>query len=200
MDALALLAEAEAAGLEVRREGERLVVRGPKSAAALAERILDAKSDLLAILALPRPIAAPPTPAGHCLKCKVPTPTIRAILCDACNARRHGLDREDGATPRPPVSAVRRAGPGPSAAVCATHGRYRTGRVLEAGSSSWCEPDRFDWSEKDRAAIEAMNAPKVFPTVECLRPGCHRRFEAVGGRTLYCSDECQQQDEMRNPF
>ena len=200
MDALALLAEAEAAGLEVRREGERLVVRGPKSAEELATRILDHKDELLAIVAPPTPPTVAQPRGGHCLKCKVPTRTIRDILCDDCNARRHGLGQEDRATPRPHVSAVRGAGPGPSAAVCATHGRFLTGRELDAGCCSWCEPDRFDWSEKDRAAIEAMSAPKEFPTFTCLRPGCFKRFVAGSGRTLYCSDGCHRRDAKENPL
>lgn len=38
MDGLTLLAEARAAGLEVRAEGDRLVIRGPRKAEALAKR------------------------------------------------------------------------------------------------------------------------------------------------------------------
>ena len=89
---------------------------------------------------------------------------------------------------------------GPAAGQCAVHGRFLTGRELEAGCCSWCVPDRFDWSPKDRAAIEAMNAPKVYPIFACQRPGCYERFVARSGRTLYCSDECQRQDEETNPF
>ncbi len=43
MVAVSLLQEAEAAGLTVRVDGDRLVVRGPKSAGAIAERLLDHK-------------------------------------------------------------------------------------------------------------------------------------------------------------
>ena len=41
MEAVSLLREAEDAGLVVHVDGDRLVVRGPKSAGAIAERLLD---------------------------------------------------------------------------------------------------------------------------------------------------------------
>ena len=47
----ALLAEARAVGLEVRADGGRLVVRGPRSRAELAERVLARKRDVLERLA-----------------------------------------------------------------------------------------------------------------------------------------------------
>ena len=50
-DALTALAEARAAGLEVRAEPGRLVVRGPRSRAALARRLLDRTAEVLALLA-----------------------------------------------------------------------------------------------------------------------------------------------------
>jgi hypothetical protein len=50
MDAVSLLEEARAAGLEVRTEGDQLVVRGPKRLATLALRVLDHKPAILAIL------------------------------------------------------------------------------------------------------------------------------------------------------
>lgn len=50
MDALTLLDEAHAAGLSVRSDGERLVVRGPKQAEPIALRLLDAKPDVMAVL------------------------------------------------------------------------------------------------------------------------------------------------------
>ncbi len=51
MVAVSLLQEAEAAGLSVCVEGDRLVVRGPKSAGAIAERLLDHKTEVLKVLA-----------------------------------------------------------------------------------------------------------------------------------------------------
>ncbi len=50
MVAVSLLQEAEAAGLTVRVDGDRLVVRGPKSAGAIAERLLDHKAEVLKVL------------------------------------------------------------------------------------------------------------------------------------------------------
>ncbi len=51
MVAVSLLQEAEAAGLSVRVDGDRLVVRGPKSAADIAERLLDRKAEVIEALA-----------------------------------------------------------------------------------------------------------------------------------------------------
>ncbi len=50
MGAVSLLQEAEAAGLSVHVEGDRLVVRGPKSASAIAECLLDHKAEVLKAL------------------------------------------------------------------------------------------------------------------------------------------------------
>ena len=50
-DALTALAEARAAGMEVRAEPGRLVVRGPRSRAELAQRLLDRTAEVLALLA-----------------------------------------------------------------------------------------------------------------------------------------------------
>ena len=50
MDGLALLREARAAGLSVVIEGDRLRVRGPKSAGDVAARLLAAKPAVLAAL------------------------------------------------------------------------------------------------------------------------------------------------------
>ncbi len=50
MDGLALLSEATAAGLTVRVEGDRLVIRGPKAADAVARRLLEHKPEVLAAL------------------------------------------------------------------------------------------------------------------------------------------------------
>ena len=49
--ASAALAEARAAGLEVRVEADRLVVRGPRSREGLAQQLLERKGEVLALLA-----------------------------------------------------------------------------------------------------------------------------------------------------
>ena len=50
MGAVSLLQEAASAGLTVRVDGDRLVVRGPKSAGAIAERLLDHKAEVIEAL------------------------------------------------------------------------------------------------------------------------------------------------------
>jgi len=45
-----LLREAESSGLSLRVHGSRLVVRGPRSAAAVAKRVLDRKPEVMAAL------------------------------------------------------------------------------------------------------------------------------------------------------
>jgi hypothetical protein len=50
-DALMDLIEARAVGLEVRAESGRLVVRGPRSLETVAQRLLERKRDVLALLA-----------------------------------------------------------------------------------------------------------------------------------------------------
>ncbi len=50
-----LLSEAEAAGLAVLTEGERLVLRGPRSAERIARSLLEHKQEVLAALAADQP-------------------------------------------------------------------------------------------------------------------------------------------------
>ena len=51
MDGVSLLDEARAAGIDLRIDGERLVVRGPRSAEAMARRLLARKSEVMALMA-----------------------------------------------------------------------------------------------------------------------------------------------------
>jgi hypothetical protein len=60
MDGLTLLQQARAAGLAVRAEGDRLCVRGPRRAEALARLLLDHKAQVLAALAPAAPVAVTP--------------------------------------------------------------------------------------------------------------------------------------------
>src|SRR5262245_63117992 len=48
-----LLEQAQAIGLDVRADGDRLVVRGPQSAEALARQLLAHKGDLMRLLSAP---------------------------------------------------------------------------------------------------------------------------------------------------
>src|SRR5262245_25426526 len=67
MDSLTLLAVARTAGLTVHADGDRLVVRGPARAAAVAQRLLARKPDVLAALAAE---AADPIPPRRCPDCE----------------------------------------------------------------------------------------------------------------------------------
>lgn len=84
MDVLTLLAEALAAGLKVRADGDRLVVTGPRSAAHIARRLGEAKPAVLAVIR-----------AASC--CQSPQPVSRPTLggdklfCSSCG-RRIGAD------------------------------------------------------------------------------------------------------------
>ena len=63
MDGVALIAEAHAAGLTIRLDGDRLVVRGPRSAEATAQRLLARKAAVVS--ALRGEAATPPTAGQH---------------------------------------------------------------------------------------------------------------------------------------
>jgi hypothetical protein len=101
------LAEARAAGLEVRAEADRLVVRGPRVHEAIAQQLLAQKPVVLALLAEeevkvgwriaamrpqvpergPIPVLVArevsPTP-GHCLSCGEPLAPGRTVRCALC--------------------------------------------------------------------------------------------------------------------
>jgi Zinc-finger of RNA-polymerase I-specific TFIIB, Rrn7 len=75
---MSLLHEARAAGLEVHADADRLVIRGPSSAEAIALKLLAHKADLLQLLAAPpkdateaenAPAAADTTHANPCAQC-----------------------------------------------------------------------------------------------------------------------------------
>ena len=74
MDGLTLLAAARAAGLTVGAVGDRLVIRGPRSGAAVAENLLAHKSLVLAALRV------------ACLDCSAPLPPGHRYRCAACVA------------------------------------------------------------------------------------------------------------------
>jgi hypothetical protein len=93
MGGLTLLAEARKAGLTVRAEGDKLVIRGPRSAEDLARRLLEAKAEVRAQLAWERaalaPAAAPCPRCGRRLDAKA--------RCWPCNYRTcTGCGRDSG--------------------------------------------------------------------------------------------------------
>lgn len=60
MDGLKLICEAKAAGLRLRVDGDRLVIRGPRSAGPIAERVLANKDEVLAAMRGTAPTNAEP--------------------------------------------------------------------------------------------------------------------------------------------
>jgi hypothetical protein len=61
MGGIDLLAEAQAAGLIVKADGDRLIIEGPKGAAGVAQKLIQHKAEVMAILvAAERP--TPPQP------------------------------------------------------------------------------------------------------------------------------------------
>ena len=104
---LTVLGEARAAGREVRADGGRLVVRGPRSREELAKRVLDRRHEVLGLLAAeaaevawrvaalrprvprrgPIPFLAArdaPSAAGRCLSCGDPLGEGRTARCGPC--------------------------------------------------------------------------------------------------------------------
>lgn len=61
MDALALLAEARAAGLRLEVDGDRLLVRGPKAAEPIVHRLRDAETAIVRLLTTPEITLDPDT-------------------------------------------------------------------------------------------------------------------------------------------
>jgi hypothetical protein len=107
-----VLAEARAAGLEVRAEADRLVVRGSRAHEPIARRLLELKPEVLALLAAeedqiawrvaamrPRAPVRGPIPllvardlapaAGRCLSCGEPLEAGRPIRCALCVRAAH---------------------------------------------------------------------------------------------------------------
>jgi hypothetical protein len=74
MDGVSLLAQARAAGLTVGAVGDRLVIRGPRGGAPIAENLLAHKALVLAAL------------RTACLDCGAPLPPANRYRCAACVA------------------------------------------------------------------------------------------------------------------
>jgi hypothetical protein len=101
MDGMTLLEEARSAGLTVRAEGGRLVIRGPKRAADLAHRLLANKDRIIA--ALDRP-DRPDRPKAE----EAPAPTLAWSQAEAehllaeLQSQVERITREDFADTLPP--------------------------------------------------------------------------------------------------
>src|ERR1035437_3225440 len=86
MDSLALLTDARAAGLTISAEGDRLIIRGPKSAERYAVDLLARKAEIVTLLAaetLPPLPAEVPTPAPPAVLIALPEPN----LCPRCHTQ-----------------------------------------------------------------------------------------------------------------
>jgi hypothetical protein len=66
VDSLKLLSDARRAGLTVRAEGDRLIVRGPAALADLAKQIISRKADVMDALAIEAPQTSPARLSGRC--------------------------------------------------------------------------------------------------------------------------------------
>jgi hypothetical protein len=66
VDGLKLLSDARRAGLTVRAEGDRLIVRGPATLADLAKQVLSRKADLMDALAIEASQSSPARLSGRC--------------------------------------------------------------------------------------------------------------------------------------
>lgn len=81
----ALLDEAQAHGLTVRAEADRLVIHGPKRAAATAERLLRHKPEVLALLR--------PGPCATCGSAMAWREPAGAIRCAGCCPKPKGAEK-----------------------------------------------------------------------------------------------------------
>ena len=78
MDAMTLLDQAQAAGLSVKAAGDKLVIKGPRSAEALAQQLLEHKTELMAILS--RSSHQELLCSGHIWD----SPCVRGVPCSRC--------------------------------------------------------------------------------------------------------------------
>lgn len=99
---LTLLDQARVAGLHVRAEGERLIVRGPRAAEAVAQQLLARKPELLTELAREQaevrwrvevmlgqitpgePIGRLVARPGLCMSCAEPLTATQQHICGLC--------------------------------------------------------------------------------------------------------------------
>jgi hypothetical protein len=113
MDGMTLLSEGWAAGLTVTTDGDRLVIRGPKSADAVARRLLAHKTVILAALAAGNGNTPPACPKcgsleewtdllgrQHCGVCE------RATLDKALRLANRAARLREQAQPRKPAPRI----------------------------------------------------------------------------------------------
>jgi hypothetical protein len=83
MGGVDLLTRACAAGLTVRADGDKLIVRGPRSAEALARELLEHKAEILIHLRRSEPASLPDYAATACV-CPVPIGPTGSARCPVC--------------------------------------------------------------------------------------------------------------------
>lgn len=59
---------------------------------------------------------------------------------------------------------------------------------VPAGKRLYCSSKCY---ELDKSRRRRIAHPRIAPPVQCQRPGCENKYQAVGGRR-YCSDECAE--------
>lgn len=113
MDFMKLISEANAAGLSVRADGDKLVVRGPRSAEAIVQRLMAHKEEVLAIVRTTCHLS--PKPPSSSKIAGVPETTHRVHpaaevgACKLCGCAL-GWQTEDGriacaeCEPKPPAA------------------------------------------------------------------------------------------------
>ena len=90
MDALALLSEAEDAGLAVEAQGDKLLVQGPKSAEQIVRKLAEHKPTILKAL-------QPDWPAdARRVIATLPDPTLRSDLTDHFEETAATLEYDQG--------------------------------------------------------------------------------------------------------
>lgn len=171
MDGMTLIAEAQAAGLVVLADGEKLIVRGPESAGAVALRLLARKADVMAALGGvvdsqpdasqdgegPQRGAEPAEPCGTCGAAIGWRDGGGVVTCATCSPKP--LDGERVLLVNLPGGDVWR--------IYADERREHERRTVRLGKSAGDEPRRGDEEPTaddvervnralDEAAVEAM--------------------------------------------
>lgn len=148
MDGLTLLTEARSAGLTVTAEGERLVVRGPRLAGELAQRLLSHKADVLDALARDPAAEQPPDPTAE------QTPDLTALAHAIAELVRRR--RERGAPIREVILVVPATEPAPAKPDTSTDARPAPKLSDVLPPVSWLIPaQRRLWRQRTAAYVVA---------------------------------------------
>jgi hypothetical protein len=159
MDGLTLLAEAAAAGLVVTADGDRLHIRGPRSAGALARRLIEHKTDVLTLLRL----AATDTvdvdktsTSPEQFQGSVNVNTVNTLTAILAELRRHGLDLI-----AEPTGRVYLAGPPEAVAVLPTE-------LVEAMEANW-QAIKALATPEPAAGLDEIDCPDPCPKCGSLQ-------------------------------